>query len=203
MTDERWGCPFEHLGLCGLNLETGKKMSYEDIVDSDAPCGFYNKLECDWRKKYAPHHAVVLRPGACTADAKTIREKIRAREKGIEGIKGEIAQKQEKINLMAHDPDRDISPPEETETKDPPDPQHALRPGVIGEIMIAFSAVAMAWFLISTVLFLGYIAFGICICMLSPEAAICAETIGGTFQFFYFDSWISMFNPATWVGGNY
>jgi hypothetical protein len=103
MSDERWGCPFEHLGLCGLNLETGKKMSHEDIMDSNAPCGFNNKLECDWRNKHAPHHAIILRPGACTADAKTIRDKIRAREKGIESIKSEIARKQENINTMAQE----------------------------------------------------------------------------------------------------
>lgn len=117
-------------------------------------------------------------------------------------------------DMLAHDPDRDMPPLEELEPGEDPDsdahdPDKHIdeminppcRLGFIGEIILAFSAVAITWFLISTVLFLGYIAFGICVCMLSPEAAICAETIGDIFQFFYFDSWISMLNPATWTVG--
>jgi hypothetical protein len=101
-------------------------------------------------------------------------------------------------DMLAHDPDRDLPPPEETEEEN-----HPLRLGLIGEIILAFGAVAIAWFAVSTVLFLGYIVLGIGICSFSPDAAICMDTIGGAFQFFYFDSWKTMLNPSTWVGGFY
>jgi hypothetical protein len=41
-------CEFDELGRCGEN--NGKKMSYDDCMDNDAPCGFHNQSECDRAK---------------------------------------------------------------------------------------------------------------------------------------------------------
>ncbi len=38
-------CDFDELGKCGES--NGHKMSYDDCMDSDAPCGFSNQTECE------------------------------------------------------------------------------------------------------------------------------------------------------------
>lgn len=101
--DPRRWCPFDEFGRCGLDFSTGKKMSSEDIADNDAPCGFPDKTECSWRRRFDPVMAPKTRPGACIADAISTECKIIRREESIAILKTRIAQDEEKIQIMTHE----------------------------------------------------------------------------------------------------
>lgn len=80
-------------------------MSSEDIVDNDAPCGYHDKTQCDWRKQFDPEIFVQKKtiPGACIADAKSVECAISLREMSIRDIRARIEQDSEKIQIMEHE----------------------------------------------------------------------------------------------------
>lgn len=94
-------CPFQWGGLCGLDDTTGKKMEQEDILDTNAPCGFSGKemWECTRRRKFM---LTITRPG-CLADISDTSAKIKAREDRIAHFEHEKICIQDKINIMKHE----------------------------------------------------------------------------------------------------
>jgi hypothetical protein len=77
------------------------------------------------------------------------------------------------------------------------------RHGFFTDLAFALFCILFFWMVISTALCILYILFGLLVCSLNSDAAICGDTIAGSIQFFYWNMWLKLLNPWTWLGVMY
>lgn len=71
--------------------------------------------------------------------------------------------------------------------------------GIVKEVIIALFCIFIVWFISSTMLFVGWLCLGLGICLFEPSSAVCSDTFWSAIHLFYWDLWLKILDPMTWI----